>query len=555
MFTKKVLFSFALAITLSILTFGIIFYAFGDKLLSRSIDNKVKEVDAEFHETFTRQESLLTALVETISNEPPVVHALNSKNRNQFYDQYKDIYEKLKISYGVTHFSLHLPDHTNLVRVHLPNTFGDLVERSSLIKASATGKVAKGLEQGFTGNITLRVVKPIFYNKKVIGYLELGTDISYLLNLVHENLSVGYTILIAKKFLDKERWIRQTEKSSKHTSWNFLKDFVVAGISEEKGYHNLLRVINELEKTSSEDYLDFFKGEFWTRFPLYNLDNERLGYVLIHGSISDIVSPLFKLYSFAVLIFLAITALLFYTSWKILNNLIQGDQAIKHSAQMSSVGVMASEISHEIANPVTTISLCTFIIKEVLEKDPLDKTKISEMVDRIDKMTERISKINMSMRLVSRNRPEDPLVPTSIKTVILETLEICKEKFYHENIPLLVNDIPEISVKCRGFQISQVLLNLLNNARDAIKDLDEKWVDLKVEVEDGIVRIAVTDSGKGIPDKVAEKIMSPFFTTKPVDKGTGLGLSLSQEIIREHHGKLYYDSSCSHTRFVIELPI
>lgn len=69
------------------------------------------------------------------------------------------------------------------------------------------------------------------------------------------------------------------------------------------------------------------------------------------------------------------------------------------------------------------------------------------------------------------------------------------------------------------------------------------------------LQISVTDSGKGIPSNIAEKLMQPFFTTKEVGKGTGLGLSISKGIIEDHQGSLWYDSSCANTRFVIDLPL
>lgn len=109
-------------------------------------------------------------------------------------------------------------------------------------------------------------------------------------------------------------------------------------------------------------------------------------------------------------------------------------------------------------------------------------------------------------------------------------------------------------LNCRGVQISQVLLNLLNNAFDAIELLPEKWIKLDaMKMEDTIV-IHVTDSGHGIPEEEREKIFQPFYTTKPIGKGTGLGLSLSRKIVQDHKGTLTLDTNSAHTRFVIKIP-
>lgn len=554
MYTKKLLISFFLTVTLGIITCGAIFFVLGDKLLKANINKKVQEVDSEFREVFSNQESLLTALIETIGEAPEIAQALQSQNKNLLYQKYRSLFTQLKKAHGVTHFAFHLPNRKNLIRIHLPKISGDLIDRSSLIKAAKTGLISKGLEQGTTGNITLRVVKPIFQDKEIVGFFELGTDISYILNIIRQHVSVSYTILVDKHFLESTKWRGQIEKSADQTDWDTLENFVVVGSSDRTSPQNLVKIQDSLRSDSS-DYLEVSDGDFWRNYPLLDLDNEKMGLILIHGSVSDILSPLFKALTAAGLLFLTTTALLFYASCKICRNFIKSNQAAKHSAQMSSVGEMASGITHEIANPVTVIAMCAAHLKTLIDADPQDKNKIYEMIDRVERMTSRITKINTSMRLASRHGDHDPASPTSIKTLISETLEICVSRLRNENIELRLHEIPDHTIHCRSFQISQVLLNLLNNARDAVSHLNEKWIELKVELTKDGLRILVTDSGKGIPKKVVDKMMSPFFTTKEVHKGTGLGLSISQEIIREHQGKLYYDPSYPNTRFVIEIPI
>ena len=98
-----------------------------------------------------------------------------------------------------------------------------------------------------------------------------------------------------------------------------------------------------------------------------------------------------------------------------------------------------------------------------------------------------------------------------------------------------------------------MLLNLLNNSYDAVVDQPERWIKVDVLDKNELLEIAVTDSGPGIPAPIAEKIMSPFFTTKPPGKGTGLGLSISSNIMTDHGGSLTVDGSSPHTRFVISL--
>jgi C4-dicarboxylate-specific signal transduction histidine kinase len=94
---------------------------------------------------------------------------------------------------------------------------------------------------------------------------------------------------------------------------------------------------------------------------------------------------------------------------------------------------------------------------------------------------------------------------------------------------------------------------LLNNSLDALESSEVKWIEINVKDSNDKICIIVSDSGKKIEEKIANKIMEPFFTTKEVGKGAGLGLSISQGIIETHGGHFYLDQSALHTSFVIEI--
>jgi C4-dicarboxylate-specific signal transduction histidine kinase len=102
-------------------------------------------------------------------------------------------------------------------------------------------------------------------------------------------------------------------------------------------------------------------------------------------------------------------------------------------------------------------------------------------------------------------------------------------------------------------QISQILLNLLSNAFDAVENQSLRWVRMGAEADDQQVRITVTDSGPGVPPDLESRIMEPFFTTKDVGKGTGLGLSVSKGNAEAHGGSLALDRTSLDTCFVLTL--
>lgn len=226
------------------------------------------------------------------------------------------------------------------------------------------------------------------------------------------------------------------------------------------------------------------------------------------------------------------------------------------SAKFAALGEMASGIGHEINNPVTIISLNNDQLKYMIQHEEFDKKIMEEKVTIISRTIARIAKIIENMKSFSREGNQDPYQSESVAKIIDDTLNFCSERFKVHQVKFVLN-IPqdEMYLSCRSIQISQVLMNLLNNAFDAIEELPEKWIELDVKIQAQTVVISIMDSGTGIASSEHEKIFQPFYTTKPPGKGTGLGLSLSRSIIQQHAGKLYLDKSHAHTKFVIELPL
>lgn len=233
---------------------------------------------------------------------------------------------------------------------------------------------------------------------------------------------------------------------------------------------------------------------------------------------------------------------------------MQEVQVVENS-KMIALGQMASSIAHEINNPLTIISAKTRIISKKLAKEPIDTTAFQVLLDDIDQTCFRIAHIIKGLRNFSRDAGSDPMESLNIQRVIFDTIELCRSRFSENHIELRVEARKDIILNGRGTQLSQVLLNLLNNAFDAvIESKGERWVEVRCQETAEVVHLTVTDSGPGIPPNLRDKIMQPFFSTKSKEMGTGLGLSVSKGIIEEHGGQFTLNTSSQHTEFVIALP-
>jgi signal transduction histidine kinase len=237
-----------------------------------------------------------------------------------------------------------------------------------------------------------------------------------------------------------------------------------------------------------------------------------------------------------------------------ITELKEQEHRLQYKAKMSSLGEMSAGLAHEINNPLAIIMGKIAYIEKILEKN--NKEQIVAELKKIEATTDRIAKIVRGLKAFSRDAEPLPMQEVQLKTIFEDCLELCRERFAFHQIDLQI-EWPDDSIVlwCKSIQISQVLINLLSNAIDAVLEpaVKEKWVKLIGKRENNKIVIAVIDSGHGISKDIQDKIMQPFFTTKNVGKGTGLGLSISHGLIEEHGGRIYLDTSSLYTKFVVEI--
>jgi len=224
------------------------------------------------------------------------------------------------------------------------------------------------------------------------------------------------------------------------------------------------------------------------------------------------------------------------------------------ASKMAALGEMAGGVAHEINTPLGTIQVIADYLISGISSKRLEEATVLKSLETIENTITRIAKIVKGLQLFARDGKTDPKIESSAIKIVEDTFSLCREKFQSHGVRLDFEPTSDIAIACRPMEISQVLVNLLNNSFDAIQGLEEKWIRVEVKDMGSNCEISVTDCGSGISKDIQMKIMQPFFTTKELGKGTGLGLSISKGIIESHGGKLEIDNSSPHTRFVIRLP-
>lgn len=240
------------------------------------------------------------------------------------------------------------------------------------------------------------------------------------------------------------------------------------------------------------------------------------------------------------------------------NERIRNEERLKASAasKIHALGRMAAGVAHEINNPLTIVYGQAYLLRNFANKGNIKAEDINTIAGKIEKMSARIVEIVSGLRTFAREDAADAFSLVKLKSILKDTLSFCQHKLEIEGIQLSLPQIPDdVEVSCRSVQISQVLLNLLNNSRDAVELKEIKKIDvLFIETPDH-VGLAIEDNGTGLSEETKNHLFEPFFSTKEVGKGTGLGLSVSKGIIDSHRGHLYAeDVKPEGVRFVFLLP-
>lgn len=232
--------------------------------------------------------------------------------------------------------------------------------------------------------------------------------------------------------------------------------------------------------------------------------------------------------------------------------LTSAELSLWESNKLASLGQLSGGVAHEINNPLQVINLHTDNLKSKAEKGEITAADVIQGTNRIEKMIDRISQITESLRRIARDHRTVDMQENDLVHIVQDTMVLCNDKIISNKIYFTM-DLPQepLKVKCNSVEISQIVLNLLNNSIDAVENLETKSIAVTLKQTENTVTLTVEDSGQISPN-VVPHLMEPFYTTKAFGKGTGLGLSIAKSIADNHGANLYYDKTKAHTAFVLE---
>jgi two-component system NtrC family sensor kinase len=242
------------------------------------------------------------------------------------------------------------------------------------------------------------------------------------------------------------------------------------------------------------------------------------------------------------------------------------------SEKMAFLGELTAGIAHEIQNPLNFVNNFSEVSNELIDEmqEELDKGDVkeakaisSDIKQNLEKIThhgKRADAIVKGMLAHSRSSSGEK-VPTDINALADEYLRLsyhglrARDKSFMADFKTDFDpDLPKVNVLPQDF--GRVLLNLINNAFQAVHGVENPLVKVMTKQVNNTIQISIADNGSGIPDAIKDKIFQPFFTTKPTGQGTGLGLSLSYDIVKAHGGGIKLISNeDGETIFEVYIPL
>lgn len=220
-------------------------------------------------------------------------------------------------------------------------------------------------------------------------------------------------------------------------------------------------------------------------------------------------------------------------------------------SKIVALGEASLGICNEINNPVQIISGLAEQAIGRLQNQALSKEDASLTLQKIIQQTDRTSLVIKSLRLYSRNRPDDPLTYIPFKTILQSVKNLTRERAQISGVALEFPSSSPMDLLCRPGDLLKALMAVLNNALDAVQEHTSPKISIYLRLEESEkAELVIEDNGAGISLANAKLIFEPFYSTKTDEVGRGLGLAVAQKLMREQNGDLHYEAMPQGARFV-----
>lgn len=228
-------------------------------------------------------------------------------------------------------------------------------------------------------------------------------------------------------------------------------------------------------------------------------------------------------------------------------------EGLVQSAKLAALGQMSAALAHEINQPLTAQRMQLATLRLLLEHGRVDDAY--KALKPVDDMLTRMAALTGHLKTFARKSPSGLRERLDLATVVDQSLQLLDARLRDEQVSLVLHLTRPAWVRGDAIRLEQVLINLLRNALDAMQGKACKRLEIRLEADEQLWRLSVSDNGGGIAEEHLGQVFDPFFTTKPVGDGLGLGLAVSFAIVHESGGRLNAENGDNGAVFSLTLPI
>ena len=549
----------------------------------KNYKNQIKNrAENNFHILLKQNKVFADHIFNKHINKAQTIKLFKNQNRDALHDYLKDDYEDWKKEFNIRQIHFHTKDVKSFLRMHKPGKFGDsLVNvRPSLTYVNQHQTYFEGFEEGriFNG---FRHVYPLFDEDDVfIGSVEVSFNANSVVDGFLQNFKKKANFLISAAVVDEK--VFQSEKSSyaKSPIPGFYYDKVIL----KKSYLSDTKSTKNSQEQRKKVSVDILNGKAFVSH--FKSAEELIVIIPIKNSILDKVvasitvssddafikeknDKLIVVFIISLIILLLILVLIYkeiisrYVAvknqkdankkleleiLKALEENTKQQQALQQQSKMASMGEMIGAIAHQWRQPLNELGLSIQNLKYDYKADAIDEKFLEDFIAynkrTIMFMSNTIDDFRSFFR-VDKTKKDFGLKETTESVISMLSSQLNKYKI----------DISVRGEECiyNGFQseYQQVVLNIVNNAKDAFIENKTQNPTIAITIEDK--KVSIQDNAGGIPKDVIDRVFEPYFTTKEQGKGTGMGLYMSKMIVEDNMGgKLSVENIDGGTCFILD---
>ncbi|NCP39929.1 MAG: histidine kinase [Rhodoferax sp.] len=561
---------FAMVLAAILLAFAIAAYLLEGRVRDQALAERVVAVRTLLTQKIAKDADLMQATLHALMANRSVQAALIRQDRDALLREVSPLFATLRDQHRMTHLYFNNPALVNVARLHSPANFGDVITRLSATRARETGQAVHGLELGPLGTLTLRLVLPWQVDGRVIGYLEMGEEIGYAVDELHDSLAVDAFVLVDKKFILHRQWQYGLALFKRAGQWEqFDNRVLVAQTAPHMPPEITAEVLERLRGGASEVIISRGKALHLAMLPLLDVGAQRIGDLVVMRDIDALQQAFLR--SMLSVIGLSLAAglgvlALFYVALGRVDRDYQRQHDLEHQLlrlgnehqrivqleKMSALGTLVGEIAHQLNNPLVGV----VNLAQLAQREADDPARVRALLAEIRRAGSDCHALITSMLRFAKVSGFESH-PVAMAQVIDETVLLYRQTEKHQS-PVNVR-LPEspVVLTVDPILIRHALFNLLMNAAQASTNDTAITVTFCAGAHQQTGApgwlLVVTDQGRGMAADVLAKIFTPFFTTRK--DGTGLGLPVVQHVALLHGGYVTVTSESGRgTEFAIWLP-